>query len=283
MIRRKEQITIDGVKAGIVVELINSTNPDNITRSYITVPDEDGSRINRLFNNLEVAKITAKLYYPDSDYEFYFQFIESRTNQPIIVSRKLCHHKQPGLYQFIDGDVIYDIKELYIHRITETGYFVFDNGDTSRYEGTDGFEKQQDNIVLIENIASDIIADNWSLDTAIEHIDYHKGECILKVKNTTSRIHILYNTKIMKINQTRKAQGRNMFPFNKNMDKFLTLYVYISKDYSEPIKVNGDVSSTTLIGYIEEDLKKYAEVNNMVEPKYVSTNNKNIKMEGLYD
>lgn len=236
--------------------------------------DKNGRRNIRLFNNLEVAKIVAKLYYPDCTYEYYFKV------DNILIKRSLCQKISDRKYQVFANNIQYDIEELYTYRITDIGYIVFENADTQRYNTKDAIPKMIEYYNNIEDITTNILLDN--LECGIEYINASKHEIVLKIKNTSARIHILQNSKLMDINQDRKNKNQRALPFDKAMDKFLTFYVYISKDYSEPIKNDGDTKSQTVLEYILSDLKDLYKENQEANPRYITIGcNKNFKMEDL--
>ena len=62
------------------------------------------------------------------------------------------------------------------------------------------------------------------------------------------------NSRLMDINQERKEQNLRAIPFLKNMDKFTTMSIFVTKDYLDPINNNSEEKADTIINELIDTL-----------------------------
>lgn len=247
---RNEYVTIDGETSGIVVESIGKKNK--------FVSFKDGTV--RLFKNLDIAKIITKDIVGDNKARYYIDF----NGKTIPLDECIFYN---GKYQYIDKEngVRYIIEELKDFKTLSCGYLCFEDGDTVRCNKKYGIKRQKELMNIITDMCTGILCENGQI-TIDKIVKKSSKEVIVRLKGTSGRIHIVSNSHLMDINQERKEEGNRAFPFIKEMDKFTTMYVFITKDKSEPFRINTDEKINTLLDYILSDLQ-----DNIPEtsPKYV--------------
>ena len=78
----------------------------------------------------------------------------------------------------------------------------------------------------------------------------------LKIKKTSGAINILCNSQIMNINQNRKNYNLRVFHFDREMDKFNTLYFFIQREYYEPEYFGTIDKCTAAMDNLINEIKK---------------------------
>lgn len=244
-----KRITIDGETNGIIVKTkVTITNKKS---RYITLQDKVTPR---LFNNLEVAKNSASIIMPDRRVEYYIKL-----GNNILIDIDSCN-KVGNEWQFIHDNTLYIIKEKNSRRTMRLGYICFYNGDTERCDKEFGIKAQKELIEIIKSELVSLICEN--IDGGIVSVNKNGKEYIVNLKNTTSKIHIMYGSKLMDFNQAQKAEGKRCLPFIKEMDKYLTFYVYSDRDKTESLRLNGIEKSDKILEYIVSDIKNgYPDLN----------------------
>lgn len=249
----KRYYEFDGTKNGIIVSFGENdkfiTNPDKVTP--------------RVFNNLEVAKIMSKYIIPNATkFKYYVQVDDITTNIDN------CQHIGND-WQFFYNNMIIIGREKRLYRTINIGYICFENGESVRCEKEYGQKRQHELLKIIREACQNILCENY--ECSIIEINSKYKELVLHIKGTTSKIHILYNSKLMDINQSRKAEALRCFQFAKEMDKYTTFYVYSDRDSSESHKIDAEGKSNNILNSIIEYLKYfYADIN----PKYISIEQK---------
>ena len=235
-------IYLDGTKNGIAVKV---TYTDSKKHRFIVTKE---NKI-RLFDNLRVAKAVAKTVAGIEPKIEYFIFV----NEKMYPLNQV--YKSHEVYKIIDkeSNEIINVREKMEYKASNFSYLVFENGDTVRCEKKYGYDRTNE---LFNEIAGAIelaFIDNFA-EFGIEYTESYRSEFVIRLRNCTGAIHICTNSNLMDINQCRKEEGEKVFPFIKNMDKFLTFYVYISRDSSEPIRVNSEERALKLLNRIVEHL-----------------------------
>lgn len=238
-------IELDGIKNGIAI-LVKYTN--NPKPKYI-MTRENGIR---LFNNLKVAKAVARTV----------KGIEPKIEYHIVVDGKVypiskCR-KYHGRYKIIDTETneIITVAEKLSYKASNFSYIVCDNGDTVRCDKKYGSRRVHD---LFDDIAGAVelcVIGNLG-EFGISTVDRYKSEIVVHLRNCTASVHICTNSNLMDINQCRKEEGDKVFPFSKNMDKYTTFYTYISKDVSEPTRINSEEMAIAMRERIVECLASF--------------------------
>lgn len=233
-----KMIKLDGAKSGIAVESITESG-----RKFVKYKNEI-----RLFKNLELAKVTCR----DIVGGYRCRYYIIHEGKKILMSKCYCTEHS---YHYIDQEnqIRYIFMDDVTYKATTIGYLVFEDGDTVRCDKKYGFKRQKQLMNYVADMLSMIVCDNGVIDR-IERTA--NSDIIVHVKNTTGRIHILSNSRLMDINQERKLQELRCIPFLKEMDKFTTLYLYAMKNMYEPLRIETDDILNGLIDQIVDLLKE---------------------------
>lgn len=235
---KKEIITLDGRNNGFAIYSI-------ATQDYIT--NKNGIV---LFRNIDLARIYAanvKHLYNPYEYDLYINILGSMIQYDYF-------EMIDGIYQFYatcDGvETKYFVKPTQIRVIDTIGYLVVNNGERE-FDKTKGFAKANLYYGSVLNAFNTIIK-KPSIDPNISSIVKDKYGIVVTVKNSTARIHVCYNSTIMTINQHRKTENFKAFRFDKDMDKFTTLYTFIDIDSSEPAWFEGINKAKVILDKISD-------------------------------
>ena len=150
-----------------------------------------------------------------------------------------CQYIGEGKYQAVINDTVETIVEKRRFAASHLGYIIFDNGDTARVNKADGPKIRNDMRKIIK-WALEVLTVCYTGCCGISRVKKDKGQFIAQVKGTTARIHIECISKMMDLNQERKEAGLRVFPYDKNLDKYICFYVYATKDMSESRKLRAD-------------------------------------------
>lgn len=259
---KNENIKFDGKKSGIVVQIKNA----NGSRPKYIVLD----RKIKIFNNLDVAKISAKELNEDGVFSYWI------SNDGVLININQCRYdKDTHTFQYIDNGskTIYNFKELRTRKVSNLGYLIFDNGDKERISNNTPWKRQNELLSYITDVVSRLFGEKLK-DTGISNIDIRKKEIVLSIRSTTTKIHIVTNSLLMDINQERTIQREKdprikRIPFIKTMDKYLTFYIFSTRDLCESKRVEGDEKASYIIKNIISDL---AELYPEADPRYEKVN-----------
>jgi len=250
-----ETIKFDAETSGIVVQI---TNADGKRKKFIM--STLGEKLKpRLFNNLEIAKLMANANFEEGLFKYWIMFNDDEEN--MVPIDKCRYIKNSHTFQYIDSgaNCIYNFVENRKHKLSNLGYLVFDNGDVAKNDKETGLIRQKELNSYVIDVVNGLLGEKnkWG-DFGITLIETPHKEIVLHIKNTTTKIHIASNSKIMDINQEKGLiPGTKRIPFKKNMDKYLTFYVFASKDVQEAKRLEGEVKARTIIGSILKDLQDY--------------------------
>ena len=248
-----KNVTFDGQTSGIVAK--SKVGENNKKARFITLGDKVSPRI---FNNLEIAKLTAKIIMPNVKFDYFLKFGKKKVN---INSCFLLD----GIWQYIEGNTLYLIKENRSRKTSYLGYICFEDGDTKRCDKEYGIPRQKELFDYIKYELGSLLCEN----IGVSRIEKKGKEFIVHFIDTTYQIHIMYGQKLMSYNQAQRAAGKKCLPFIKDVDKFLTFYIYIDKDRTESIRLNGEEIANTMKKYIMDDLVEFYQDAN---PKYIDIN-----------
>jgi hypothetical protein len=243
----KKTITIDGQTNGIIAKM-TSNGKDKYIMGNNNQP--------RLFTNLEVCKNVSKMIAGDKKLSYYIMLDE----YTIIDINECTILYKHNTYQYFHNDILYIIKESRIYRTSSLGYICFEDGDTKRCYKAYGTKRQYELMRLIRTSLGGIQKTN----NTIQEIKSLYKEYIVYIKGTTAKLHILYNSQLMTINQTNKSEDKRCLPFDKNMDKYVTFYSYIATDETESksIKIEGENNANKVLNNLIQDLSnKFPELN----------------------
>lgn len=248
MINKK--VILDGVSNGVLVKLIN---PKTNRFDYATRKNGEP----RLFKNFKIAKLNADFYFKNYKHRYIFKIGDKYISFNDCISIN-------NSYQYIDNNdgIRYIITEEKEYKIIYDGYIVFEDGDTKRTDKKNGFKKQKELMLYITDICGRILRNSsdslWEKNIFISSIkkkeNFKYSEIIVSLGNSTAKIHIMNNSRLMDINQERKEQNLRAIPFLKNMDKFTTMSIFVTKDYLDPINNNSEEKADTIINELIDTL-----------------------------
>ena len=185
------------------------------------------------FKNFDIARFTAKHILKDRKIRYVFHLNDLKRDIPM-------DHCQfiNGYYQYYDleTDTKYYIREIKLRQIHRVGYLCFENGDVERCDKEYGNSRQRELFKWLVTTIDGYMATNQCI--------YKKERItgkswVLYIKDSTAKIHINANSRIMDINQDLKAKGKRCIPYNRNHDKFLTFHVYADADIQEKIYIQS--------------------------------------------
>ena len=204
----------------------------------------------RLFKNLEIATSVSNVFLNNTDNRKFFFSIGKK-----IIPLESCQKIGNAYQYFDDNDTILCIEETKVAKVTSIGYLVFEDGDTVRCDKKYGMNRVNELMKSVRDDLTQIFCEN-NQESAIRNIYNHKNkEYIIASRDTSARIHILTNSYLMDINQARKAKGDKVLIFDKQMDKFTTLFVYSTKLIDEAVKVDALGVSNNIISYLVQDMQ----------------------------
>lgn len=248
MTLENEIINFDGEKSGIIVQIKNANG--NIQK-FITLNGKP-----RIFNNLEVAKIMSNVILNGGTFTYWILYDGMKN---IININKCRYIDRTRTFQYIDevNGIVYNFNEKRTHKVSNLNYLIFDDGDTVRVDKEYGIERQKELIGFVADVASRLLGEKRK-QNAISLLELRRKELIVHIKGTTAKIHVTYNSKLMSINQKKSlTPGVRRIPFLKEMDKFVTFYVFVSKDIGEGRRVGGEEMADAVIQDIIRDLQTY--------------------------
>lgn len=248
MILKNETIYLDGENSGIIVQIKNAYGNKP---KFLTLENKP-----RLFNNIEVAKVMAQVIIPEGEFSYWILY---NTIGNAVNINKCRYIKKIHTFQCVDeiNGVIYNFVEKRTHKLSNLGYLIFDDGDVNRFEKEEGQLRQKELVDYITDIASGLLGEKWE-EYGVSLIEVKRKDVIIHIKSTTTKIHIAFNSKIMDINQEKtKIPGTRRIPFLKNMDKYVTFYVFASKDIGEGKRIGGEEKAKNVIENIVRDLQEY--------------------------
>lgn len=244
-------IFLDGTVNGIAVKV---NYLDTQKSMYLLTKEKQI----RLFDNLEVAKTVARTVSNISP-NIEYTIVIGNKQYPIVNSYKLGK----GIYKIIDKEThkLITVKEKFNYKASNFCYIACENGENERCDREYGYKRSKE-LFRIIGCAIELVFVENNDEYGIQYVETYKGsEYIVHLRNNTSCIHIYTNYNLMSLNQSRKEAGEKVFPFIKSIDKFLTFYTYISKDLSEPTRINSDEKAQIIlesiidkINYIDSDI-----------------------------
>ena len=213
----------------------------------------------RLFNNLEIAKIMANANFEEGLFKYWIMFDGNEEN--MIPIEKCRYIKDSHTFQYIDNSTnhIYNFVENRKHKLSNLGYLIFDDGDVTKNDRETGLIRQKELNSYIIDVVNGLFGEKnkWG-DFGITLIETPHKEIVLHIKNTTTKIHIASNSRIMDINMEKGlTPGVKRIPFKRNMDKYLTFYIFASKDIQEAKRLDGESKAKMIIDSILKDLQYY--------------------------
>lgn len=235
---------LNGVKNGIVVYLYNEGD---------FVKDNKGNR--KLFKNLDLmeAYLASKLgIFDPYQYKLWIMLGEDNVEIDFDNVEKLHNY-----FEYYCGDKVYFIEEDKVDLITSIGYFVFD--EEKKGDNKNG-QKKADMFYSAINLSLKHLFGYYNSIPTIDNIgkDSNNHLCA-HVKGTTYKIHICKNSQLMDLNVQRKMQEIRCIPYIKEMDKYRSIFCYITKDESDKDEETRK-STEDIIQFIIADLSKNSSI-----------------------
>lgn len=185
------------------------------------------------FTSMELAKTAADaIFNGPNDKVSYKVTIATKTGSREYNMAKAMN--VDGYYQLYDmhRNIKYYIKETTKPKVRWIGYISLDNGFNERKDKNYGIQRSKSLFAAIEAAAQRLMLANET-DSICKIVKEGQRCYTLYIKSSTAKIHIMDNGSIMDKNQRRKEKGERVLPFEKNVDKFLTAYCYITAEHSE--------------------------------------------------
>ena len=212
------------------------------------------SRGPRVFNNLEVAKVMSNiLIKPKMELKYYIQV----NHEGKILRKPIsdCQYREDH-YEFFaspnkeEKPELFEVYEKDTRKCIHVGYIFFDDAETARIDREEGKVYQFKLMNLIKEAAETIFKYSGNIGS----FDKLKKGLTIKIKNSTTEIHVLHVSKLMDVNQARKKRNFVCFPFIKEVDKFRSFYVVIDKDVAESTKTESASTAISIINTLVEML-----------------------------
>jgi hypothetical protein len=237
---KAEYKELDGKENGIVIKLINEEG---------FIKSAKGEEI--LFKNIETARTylaNVKCIFNPMDYEVYFKLGEEYT---------CCDNvaKYDGYYQYFTETHRYFISPKYNDIVHKLGYIVFENGAEKQCDIEYGKKRQKELYKEIKYAVDDMVKNSYYNPGISSVVKDDNGFLTLLVSNSTAKIHIGSNYLLIDLNQRRKEEGLRVLRYEKDVDKFLTFYSFITIDESESMRFKSFEKADFLLSTLIESLK----------------------------
>ena len=214
--------------------------------------DEDGNTI--LFGSIGALKsyISKSLKIKDlNDYVVYLIDYDDNGNKLEIDYDNI--QKCNGYYQYFNGATLHFVKPQDEREVVTCGYLVFEDGDTKRTDKEYGKTRSRELYQYTTEMIDKIVRDKVSIVEKVYRDN--NGFLSLKIKDSTGIIKLCYNNEFMSLNQDRKNDGLRCLPFDKNVDKFTTLYIFSTKESGEKYNPIFDIKDiiNLIVEYLENE------------------------------
>jgi len=220
------------------------------------------------YPNLEVCLVdmVKRGYVDPKQYELSFVIEESQRRISFDQAEKIGDYYLINTGNPEEEPFLY-LKETIVDIVDTVGYIVFENGDEEKSDRSYSLSRNIDLYNQIKRTASRLMYYTDKIDSCT--MDEH-GHFTMNLSKSTGKIHICSCGQLMDLNDERKNLGYRVLPFAKNMDKYLTFYIYTSYIVQErDANLNKLRSIRDLfMEYLVEDMScfnKFANAN----PRYV--------------
>lgn len=238
VIERKDVIELDGKENGFAVYF-------DKTKKYLLNKDKNI----RLFKNLDIMKswLANKYHiYNPIDYKI----------KIVLGGRKFDFdsvEKVFDIYEYATENNITYFVPRKINKVVHLGYIVSEDGDTKKCNNRKtGSEKSKELYRICHEFFDAMIRYPYMIPGIDQIYVNEMGHLTAKVKNCTGEIHVIYNSQLMNLNMARKEQNIGCVPYIKEMDKYLTMYLYTTKDNTEPDFFDVDEKMKIIIDLLTE-------------------------------
>lgn len=234
----------------------------------------------KLFKNLGLAKSWLYNYEKKTnpyDYKVWI-FLEDGLEIDFDDVEKISNYYE---YYDLERGLIF-IDEENLEKIIYIGYFVFEDGDTVKCSDKKYGVKRSKELMKYCKEALELILRFPELQVSIDSLRYdNNSHYTSNIKGCTGKIHICYNSQLMDLNMKRKEYETRCLPYDNKMDKYTTIYMYGTKDISDPnifeIEKKMDYIKDLILSYLKDTYPESSPKFSPVEFKGT------IKMEGLFN
>lgn len=240
-----KMIILDGKTRGIAIQYIKNDKDQFVV--YCDRKTEEWKI--RLYPNLQTATVAANLIVKNNSQKFFIMI-----DDKMIDLNKVQIEKSH--LEVFDGDIRYIIFEDHTAKAYDFRYIVFNNGDEILSEKEEGLKNQRK---IFDNIVNALYYDFLQIGSEITAIRQRDSECIVEVANSTAKIHIIFNKRLIEINKERKEKDMYCFHFLKNMDRYNTFYVFVTRDVKEPKIANSENKCNLILENLEKNLFEYCD------------------------
>lgn len=187
--------------------------------------------IDKIFSSLELAKIYCmRNNISDPEYGIYMKDIDA-----YVPYHDVEEVQDLGFYEWYDLNNIRTIFHSKKERkVIDIGYMIFKDGDSGKF-----IEDYKEGKKELKNIFNNIYDTTRQL-SYVENIKVEKFKetMIIHVPSTTAELNISTVPHMLWQNGQRKAYGEDnhhsrALPYLKNMDRWMTIYTYITIDKNE--------------------------------------------------
>ena len=159
-----------------------------------------------------------------------------------------------GYYQYFYDGVLHFVKPQDEREVVTCGYLIFEDGESKRSDKEYGKTRGRELYSYTTEMIDKIVRDKVSVVEKVYRDN--NGFLSLKIKDSTGVIKLCYNNEFMTLNQNRKNDGLRCLPFDKNLDKFTTLYIFSTKEsreeYNHQIFVIKDIINL-IVEYLQSE------------------------------
>lgn len=230
-------VEMDGKTSGFAVYLYS-------TEKFVTI--KSGEK--RLFKNINLLKSWMNNMEKEKNpYNYKIYIVISSLEDPIEYNNI---QQVFDYYEYHDpaSGIDYFIAEDNTERLINVGYLVFEDGDKPLLDinQKEGKRKNNEFINLSKTIAgwlakrpaNGIDSVSWA-NSFVTSSGIEIGSHLeISIKGASSKIHILKNSELINFNMIRRDMEKRCLPFNKNFDKYKSLYVYTTKSVNDDRNVD---------------------------------------------
>lgn len=195
------------------------------------IRDKDGNI--KLFKNMGLLKSWMNNVVHENNPFMYEIFIKPKFEDFLIPFDEVQFLN--GVYEwYSDNGILFMFKESKVVKTLDLGYFVFEKNPSKEISKEEGKDKAK-KLYKAARIALQQLVSFPNAPYAIEAIGVDSfGNVTGRLKGSTGEIHICKNIKLIEMNMNRKKERVRCLPFISDLDKFSSLYIFTTKDLSDP-------------------------------------------------
>ena len=178
--------------------------------------------------------------------------------------------KISNYYEYYDPEKgLIFIEEEVINKVISIGYFAFEDGDTVKCLDKKYGIKRSKQLMNYCKEALELMLRFPEINPSVDYLSIDENNHFTaSIKGCTGKVHLCFNSQLMDLNMHRKELETRCLPYDSKMDKFLTIYIYGTKDISDPnifeIDKKIEVIKDQILDYLQqiypETLPKFSPV-----------------------